>query len=375
MNTIELARWKPSLEDPRKHEYAGQPTAEEVFEELKYRLEGMGYLPDEYFRLDSHWEDGREIPCGADIFCTTDYGESEGVYLDVYLKWYQDGKPITKGFITGKTLGENGNDLDRMFLISSAITSSPQAPYPSLPPYGESSLILLRLLSPQSQRTALRGPHRSPAKRVRWGKEEQGSGRSFRRKAETELSGLCDDAGQRPLRMSDYDKAALAIRDGELDVFLELYPKLLDAHADDLLIEAAGRPGAVGRKMTRSLLDDVERFLEAAYSAACRKAIDISDLKKVTGLRGRGSWIGQASARRGLMSCTSAPRSRLPGRRSRTARSCGSPMCCETGGEGFEKGRHHPGVRRREAGRPGVLPEEREGNGEEQAGRGAGAAL
>ena len=30
--------------------------------------------------------------------------------------------------------------------------------------------------------------------RVRFGKEEQGSVRSFRRQAETELSGLCDDA-------------------------------------------------------------------------------------------------------------------------------------------------------------------------------------
>ena len=30
-------------------------------------------------------------------------------------------------------------------------------------------------------------------KRVRFGEEEQGSGRSFRRQAETELSGLCDD--------------------------------------------------------------------------------------------------------------------------------------------------------------------------------------
>ena len=32
-------------------------------------------------------------------------------------------------------------------------------------------------------------------KRVRFGEEEQGSGRSFRRQAETELSGLCDDEG------------------------------------------------------------------------------------------------------------------------------------------------------------------------------------
>jgi len=37
------------------------------------------------------------------------------------------------------------------------------------------------------------GPRASPAKRVAWGKEEQGSELRFRRKAETELSGLCDD--------------------------------------------------------------------------------------------------------------------------------------------------------------------------------------
>ena len=124
MDIIELEQWKPSEANPHKLEYAGQPVAQEVFEELKHRLEGMGYLPDEYFLLDGHWKDGREIPKDADIFCTTDYGASEGVYLDVYLKWYEDGKPITRSFITGKTLGENGNDLDRMFLTASAITKA-----------------------------------------------------------------------------------------------------------------------------------------------------------------------------------------------------------------------------------------------------------
>ena len=73
----------------------------------------------------------------------------------------------------------------------------------------------------------------------------------------------------------------LAIRDGELPAFLELYPKVLDAYAGDLLIEAAGRPGAVGRQMTRALLDDVERFPESAYAAACKRAIDINDPQKV----------------------------------------------------------------------------------------------
>ena len=124
MKTIELDKWEPSEEDPRKLKCAGQRTAQEVFEELKYRLEGMGYLPDEYFLLAQEWENGREIPQDADIFCTTDYGGSEGVYLDVYLKWYENGQPVTRSFITGKTLGDTGADLDRMFLISSAITKA-----------------------------------------------------------------------------------------------------------------------------------------------------------------------------------------------------------------------------------------------------------
>ena len=37
------------------------------------------------------------------------------------------------------------------------------------------------------------GPQPSPTQWVGWGEEEQGSGRSFRRQAEAELSGLCDD--------------------------------------------------------------------------------------------------------------------------------------------------------------------------------------
>ena len=124
MKPIELERWEPIPGTPRQMKYIGQRTAQEVFEELKYRLEGMGYLPDEYFLMDREWADGREIPKGADIFCSTDYGGSEGIYLDVYLKWYEKGQPVIRNFITGKTLGESGSDMDRMFLISSAITKA-----------------------------------------------------------------------------------------------------------------------------------------------------------------------------------------------------------------------------------------------------------
>ena len=103
----------------------GGRSGREVYEELKHRLEGMGCLPDEYFLLDTDWKNDKLIPKDADIFCTTDYGDSEGIYLAVYLKWYgEDGKPVIKTFATGKTLGESGSDMDRMFLISSAITKA-----------------------------------------------------------------------------------------------------------------------------------------------------------------------------------------------------------------------------------------------------------
>ncbi len=286
MNIIELTRWKPSAENPRKLEYAGQPAAQEIFEELKHRLEGMGYLPDEYFLMDDEWKNGREIPKGADVFCTTDYGGSEGVYLDVYLKWHEEGKPIIKNFITGKTLGESGDDLDRMFLISSAITKAfhggeaTHARYMKVGSVAENAGGSVVHLSQEEQRTIIDALVEQ--------RERQESAMSQTEQLLRRMTGsitvYMDNVGQKPLHMTDYDKAVLAIRDGELDTFLNLYPRLLDAHTGDLLMETAGRPGAVGRKMTRFLLDDVEQFPEEAYSAACQRAIDIGDQKKVIDL-------------------------------------------------------------------------------------------
>ena len=90
-----------------------------------------------------------------------------------------------------------------------------------------------------------------------------------------------DLVGQRPLHMSDYDKAVLAVRDGELSAFRELCPRVPD-RANELLIEAAGRPGVVGRQMTLLLVADTEHFSEPAYRAACKKAVDINDPAKVS---------------------------------------------------------------------------------------------
>ncbi len=286
MDIIELERWKPSEANPHKLEYAGQPTAQEVFEELKHRLEGMGYLPDEYFLMDSHWENGREIPRDADIFCTTDYGSSEGVYLDVYLKWYDENqkKSITSSFITGKTLGENGSDLDRMFLISSAITKTFHGDHATHARYMKVGGVeydtggTVVHLSQQEHKAIIEALVEQRERQ----EQAMSQTEQLLRRMTGSITEYVNTVGMRPLRMSDYDKAILAIQDGELSAFKELYPKALKDHADALLIEAAGRPGAVGRKMTLLLLVDAEQFPETAYHAACQKAIDINDPEKVS---------------------------------------------------------------------------------------------
>ena len=256
MDIIELERWKPSEANPHKLEYAGQPVAQEVFEELKHRLEGMGYLPDEYFLLDGHWKDGREIPKDADIFCTTDYGASEGVYLDVYLKWYEDGKPITRSFITGKTLGENGNDLDRMFLTASAITKAfhgdhaTHARYMKIGGVEEDTGGSVVHLSQQEQKVIIEALVEQRERQ----EQAMGQTEQLLRRMTGSITEYVNTVGMRPLRMSDFDKAVLAIQDGELEAFKKYAAKVPYQQEETLLVEAAGRPGAVGRKMTELLM-------------------------------------------------------------------------------------------------------------------------
>ena len=93
------------------------------------------------------------------------------------------------------------------------------------------------------------------------------------------ITAYINEVGMKPLRMSDYDKAVLAVRDGELAAFSE-YSAKVPEQADVLLVEAAGRPGLVGRNMTAMLLNGRENVDYDAYCAACRKAIDIHDLEK-----------------------------------------------------------------------------------------------
>ena len=281
MKPIKLEIWKPKEDDPRYSEYVAQRGAEEVFMELQQRLDGMGLLPDEYFLLDREWENGKLIPEEADIFVTTDYGGSEGVYLDGYLKWYENGEPITKNFFTGKTLGETGADLDRMFLISSAITKAfhgdhaEHARYMKLGPEERNGDMILNL-TPEEQRTFI------DALMIR---REQALGDADRaekllRRMTGSITAYMNTVGERPLHLSDHDKASLAIRDGELPALKELLPKCTET-LDTLLVEAAGRAGEVGRKMTVEIVAAADTFSKNPYTEASRNAVNVSDLERV----------------------------------------------------------------------------------------------
>jgi len=124
MPIIETENWTPSPDNPNRRVYAGQRTAQEVFDDLEAHLKSIGYLPDDYFLFDCHgnWAHGRAFPEEGWLTTQVDYGGSEGIYLDVTLEYEEKGQRKYEHFATGKTLGEGGADMDRMHLIASAIT-------------------------------------------------------------------------------------------------------------------------------------------------------------------------------------------------------------------------------------------------------------
>lgn len=282
MERIELDIWEPVPDKPGRVRQIGMRTAQEVFEELRQRLESTGYLPDEDFSINYEWENGREIPKDADIFCTTDYGGSEGIWIDVYLKWYEENKPITKTFATGKTLGESESDLDRMFLISSAITKafhsdSVHARYIQIGET-ESPKNAVMHLNEHEQRTLINSLIDSRNRL----KEETQAVEQLLRRVTGSITEFINEVGDRPLKINDFDMAVLAIQDGNFSAFNDVYLKEPDK-LGDLLELTAGRPGSVGTQMTAAILGNAQSIISnEAYLNACKNAIATGVTERVS---------------------------------------------------------------------------------------------
>lgn len=105
------------LDKPRK--------MEEVFQDIRAALEEADLVPDENFNLPFDCRYGShanaDFPEISDLLCTVAWGGSEGIYLDVTIKAYQEGKYAFVPFITGKSLGETEEAFDRMQYISGYI--------------------------------------------------------------------------------------------------------------------------------------------------------------------------------------------------------------------------------------------------------------
>ena len=216
MKQIEFERWEPDAESPRRLTYAGQRTAEDVFHELEARLDSVGYLPDEYLLLDRRWQNGREMPRDAGFFCRTDYGGSEGIYLDMFLEWYEDSQHKTEHFMTGKTLGESDADMDRMSLISSAITkairgdNSVHARYMVVGAQPEPEETMLLHLNPDEQRLVAQA---LAEQRIRLGPQAEGEEKLLRRMTGSVTEYMA--AAGLSNRLDENDRAILAQHDGE----------------------------------------------------------------------------------------------------------------------------------------------------------------
>lgn len=115
--TIDCGIWSEPDEQGRVQKI-GMRNCQDIFDELKTKLENAGLLPDEYFIMDYAFEDAK-MPNFSEAICSVDFGGSEGIYLDIRLHYYDEDKnPVNKCFATGKTLGETTADFYKMSLAS-----------------------------------------------------------------------------------------------------------------------------------------------------------------------------------------------------------------------------------------------------------------
>ncbi len=115
MEIIETKIYEPVPDKPHFVREVGRRKAIDVFKELEERLRQLGLYPDEYFLLATEFEDENALfPEAIDICCFAQWGNSEGIYLEVNLVTAVDGKCVRKNFATGKTLADDSNAFDRM---------------------------------------------------------------------------------------------------------------------------------------------------------------------------------------------------------------------------------------------------------------------
>lgn len=118
IKSFDLDRWSEPDEN-RRVKHIGMADSKETFERLKKHLETEGLLPDEYFLHDhSIYGMTEELPDYYEALCIPNFGDSEGIYLDISLAYMKDNERCFYPFATGKTLEESADAYFKMFRIA-----------------------------------------------------------------------------------------------------------------------------------------------------------------------------------------------------------------------------------------------------------------
>lgn len=284
MPLIKTERWAPSPEDPNKQEYVGQLPAVEVFQALKQHLTNIDYLPEDYFLMDRHWDDGTLFPKEGYFVQKVDYGGNEGIYLDINVHWHdENGDRHIENFATGKTLGESVEDMNRMHLIAASSIvalhgSAGHARYMMVGAAQKSDSLTIHLNGEERALLADNLLEIRAEQKVR-GEPYEATERMVRRLVGS-ITEYMQLVGERPLHMDDFDTCALAIHENNLAVFLDTYPKVPDK-LNDLLLLAAAQPGQTGNAMTTYLLMDTKDVPTDTYLQVCKNAIRTDDMDRI----------------------------------------------------------------------------------------------
>ncbi len=112
LETIEIDKY--SEPENGRIKQTGTKTYGEVFSELERHLKENNLYPDDYFGLSAYANENEEIPNNwTEFVCSTNFGGSEGIYLDISIKTADGNVP----FATGKTLDETVEDFTAMSRI------------------------------------------------------------------------------------------------------------------------------------------------------------------------------------------------------------------------------------------------------------------
>lgn len=163
LQTIETEKYEV-LPDKIHVKRVGMITGEEAVQLLQAHLSKMGMLPDEYFLPSSDPEMKLELPDFRSAICHTDWGGSEGIYLDISLLYYENREVKHFHLATGKTLDESGEAYLRMSRIAAecsmmlngrgSIVKLPDNAYENFKPLQEEKSSLDSIIQSAAARTA-----------------------------------------------------------------------------------------------------------------------------------------------------------------------------------------------------------------------------